>query len=76
MAIAINQTGVTVNNIALMRLELRFRRNRQAQDLTLKQLIDFRHMPRVGERIQIVINEKNVDRSVYVGVPNDVDPHR
>lgn len=66
----IGQTGVTLNNVPMMRVELRIHHNGASWDVTIKQFIDLGNIPRVGERVRVMVDPADNCRVMYMGLAN------
>ncbi|KGR92690.1 hypothetical protein X946_5788 [Burkholderia sp. ABCPW 111] len=66
----IGQTGVTLNNVPMMRVELRVHHNGASWDVTIKQFIDLGNIPRVGERVRVMVDPADNSRVMYMGLAN------
>ncbi|WP_232443709.1 hypothetical protein [Burkholderia ubonensis] len=64
----IAQTGVTLNQVPLMRMVVRITDDRPPRVVTIRQYIDFGSMPRASERVRVVIDRTNPNRAMYVGL--------
>lgn len=67
----IRQTGVTVNNVPLMRMVLRIHDRTETRDMTIEQLIDFGNMPRAGERVRVTVDRTDASRVAYRGLVSE-----
>lgn len=66
--LAIAQTGLTVNGLPEMRLTVRVERAGEASaPITFKQLIGLGNMPRVGERVYVMVDRKDPSKVAYAG---------
>ncbi|AUH51016.1 hypothetical protein CXB49_09425 [Chromobacterium sp. ATCC 53434] len=65
--LSIRQAGLLVNQMPIMRLQLRVRQSGLDRELTIEQLIDLGNIPRVGEWVDILIDRDDPLRAVYLG---------
>lgn len=66
--LSIGQTGVTLNNVPMMRIELRVHHNGAWWDVTIKQFIDLGNIPRAGERVRVMVDPADNGHVAYVGL--------
>lgn len=64
----IAQTGVTLNQVPLMRMVVRISGNGAPRMVTIRQFVDLGNMPRAGEQVRIVIDKTEPERATYVGL--------
>ncbi|AJY27279.1 hypothetical protein BTM_5930 (plasmid) [Burkholderia thailandensis 34] len=64
----IGQTGVTLNNVPMMRIELRVHHNGVSWEVAIEQFIDLGNLPRAGERARVMIDPTDNGRVKYVGL--------
>lgn len=64
----IGQTGVTLNNVPMMRIDLRIHHNGASWDVTIKQFIDLGNIPRIGERVRVMVDPADNSRVMYMGL--------
>ncbi|WP_155642181.1 hypothetical protein [Burkholderia cepacia] len=64
----IAQTGVTLNQVPLMRMVVRISDDHAPRVVTIRQYIDLGNIPREGERVRVVIDRTNPNRATYVGL--------
>ncbi|WP_126282699.1 hypothetical protein [Burkholderia stagnalis] len=64
----IAQTGVTLNQVPLMRMVVRISGNGAPRVVTIRQFVDLGNMPRAGEQVRIVIDKTEPERATYVGL--------
>ncbi|PTU67754.1 hypothetical protein HQN78_06330 [Chromobacterium sp. Beijing] len=64
--LSIRQTGLLVNQVPMMRLELRVWQDGFSRELTIEQLIDLGNMPRAGERVEVMVDRQDPSRASYL----------
>lgn len=64
----IGQTGVTLNNVPMMRIDLRIHHNGASWDVTIKQFVDLGNIPRIGERVRVMVDPSDNSRVMYMGL--------
>ncbi|KMN78045.1 hypothetical protein VK98_17750 [Chromobacterium sp. LK11] len=72
--LSIRQTGLLVNQVPMMRLELRVWQDGFSRELTIEQLIDLGNMPRAGERVEIMVDRNDPSRASYLRLAPAGDP--
>ena len=63
----IGQTGLMLNNVPMMQIELRVHHNGVSWDVAIEQFIDFGNIPRAGERVRVMIDSTDNARVKYMG---------
>lgn len=66
--VEIAQTGVMLNQLPQMSMVLRIYRTDAPREITIRQYVDLGNMPRVGERVRVVIDKTNPQRVMYLNV--------
>ncbi|MDN7592097.1 hypothetical protein [Burkholderia seminalis] len=65
--VEIRQTGVTFNQVPLMRMVLRIQGN-PSREVTIRQYVDLGNMPRLGERVWVMVDKIDPSRVTYTGL--------
>ncbi|WP_323123575.1 hypothetical protein [Burkholderia alba] len=66
--VEIGQTGVTFNQVPLMRIVLRIQGNGPSREVAIRQYVDLGNMPRPGERVRVVVDKVDPSRVTYMGL--------
>ncbi|SMF98892.1 hypothetical protein [Burkholderia singularis] len=66
--VEISQTGVTLNQVPLMRIVLRVDDRGGQREVTIRQYVDLGNMPRAGERVRVVVDKSDPKRVTYMGL--------
>ena len=70
----LHQTGSMVNQVQVMRLRLRVEQGGEApREVTCEHLIDLGVMPRVGDRVLVVVDPKDPRNVSYAGLASGLD---
>ncbi|UEP23056.1 hypothetical protein LL999_22675 [Burkholderia ambifaria] len=64
----IGQTGMMLNNVPMMRIELRVHHNGVSWDVAIEQFLDLGNIPRAGERVRVMIDSTDNGRVRYMGL--------
>jgi hypothetical protein len=64
----IGQTGVLLNQVPQMRMVVRADEGGASRQFAFRQFIDLGNIPRVGERVRILIDREDEHRAVYLGL--------
>lgn len=70
--LSIRQTGTMINNTPMMHLELQVPQGSGFQRRSVRHLIDLGQMPRVGERVYVMVDRSDPGRIAYVGLSPDL----
>jgi hypothetical protein len=69
--IEISQTGITVNQVPMMRLVVDVERaGEQPRRIKIRQLIDLGSMPRAGDRVYVLLDPKNPEKGTLAPSPS------
>lgn len=63
--VEIAQTGVTLNQVPQMRMVLRIHGTDARREVRIRQYVDLGNMPRVGERVRVVVDKADPTRVTY-----------